>query len=118
MKRDPVRNFLLGILHDEHGRRMRIQRGIGRSPGNRYYKSEYTIWSRDGLTRSVMVNADRVESLLVSAVQALLVDRVQVKDAVMSLGLYAEEIRCLLKKGIWLRGAFATWIGCNYGHCC
>jgi site-specific DNA recombinase len=98
-KRDPVRNFLLGILHDEHGRRMRIQGGTGRSRALRYYKSEHSGWARGGVTRRVMVNADRVEKLAISAVQMLLADRVQVKEAVMSLGLYSEDIRRLLKKG-------------------
>lgn len=98
-KRDPVRNFLLGILHDEQGRRMRIHGATGHAPGDRYYKSEYTSWSRDGITRRVMVAADRTESLAVSALQAFLANRVELKEAVLSLGLYSEEIRRLLKMG-------------------
>lgn len=98
-KRDPVHNFLLGILHDEQGRRMKIHGGTGRSAYDRYYKSEYTSWSRDGLTRRVMVAGDRTEKLAVSALAAFLGDRVQLKDAVLSLGLYSEEIRRLLRMG-------------------
>lgn len=98
-KHDPVRNCLLGILHDEQGRRMVIHGGTGRSPADRYYKSEYTSWSRDGLTRRVMVEADRVERLTVSALKAFLIDRVQMKEAVLSLGLYSDEIRRLLNRG-------------------
>lgn len=97
--RDPVRNFLLGILHDEQGRRMRIQRGTGRAKEERHYKSEYTSWSRDGITRRVMVAADRVEQLAVSALRALLVDRIQLKEAILSLGLYSDEIARRLKMG-------------------
>lgn len=98
-KRDPVRNFLLGILHDEQGRRMRIQGGTGRCRTDRCYKSEYTSWSRDGITRRVMVGADRTEQLTTSALAAFLVNRVELKKAVLSLGLYSEEIRGLLRKG-------------------
>ena len=98
-RRDPVRNFLLGILHDEQGRRMKINGGTGRSRGDRYYKSEYTSWSRDGITRRVMVNADGAEQLTVSALGAFLVDRVELKEALLSLGLYFEEIRKLLRMG-------------------
>jgi DNA invertase Pin-like site-specific DNA recombinase len=98
-RRDPVRNCLLGILHDEQGRRMRMQGGTGRSRETRYYKSAYTSWSRDGVTHRVMVAADRVEQLTVSALKALLVDRVQLKQAILSLGRYSEEIRQMLKMG-------------------
>jgi DNA invertase Pin-like site-specific DNA recombinase len=98
-KRDPVRNFLLGILHDEQGRRMRIHGASGRSRGNRYYKSEYTSWSRDGVTRRVMVDADRTEQLVVAALGAFLVNRLQLKEAVLSQGLYSDQIRGLLRMG-------------------
>ena len=46
-----------------------------------------------------MVNAERVEQLAVSALQAFLVDRLQVKDAILSLGLYSDETRKLLRRG-------------------
>ena len=98
-KRDPVRNFLLGILHDEQGRRMKIHGGTGRCRTDRCYKSEYTSWSRDGITRRVMVSADRTEQLTVSALSAFLANRVELKEAVLSLGLYSDEIRRLLKMG-------------------
>jgi DNA invertase Pin-like site-specific DNA recombinase len=99
MKRDPVRNLLLGILHDEQGRRMKIHGGTGRAAANRYYKSEYTSWSRDGVTRRVMVAADQTEALAISALQAFLVDRVKLKQAILSLGLYSDQIRQLLRMG-------------------
>ena len=46
-----------------------------------------------------MVNAERVEELAVSALQGLLVDRVRVREAVLSLGLYSEEVRKLIREG-------------------
>jgi len=98
-KRDPRRNPLLGILHDEQGRRMKIHGGSGRARAHRYYKSEYTSWSRDGVTRRVMVEADRTESMTVAAIQAFLANRVDLKNAVLSLGLYSDDIRRLLRMG-------------------
>jgi len=98
-RRDPVRNYLLGILHDEQGRRMKIHGGTGRARAERYYKSEYTSWSRDGITRRVMVDAEKTEQLTVSALAAFLVNRPQLRDAVLSLGLYSQEIARLLRMG-------------------
>lgn len=98
-RRDPVHNFLLGILHDEQGRRMRIFAGTGRASGYRCYKSEHASWARGGVCRRVMVDAERVEQLVTSSLRALLVDRAELKKAVLSLGLYSDEIRKLLKKG-------------------
>lgn len=98
-RRDPSRSILLGILHDEQGRRMRVQAGSGRSREQRYYKSERASWSRDGITRRIMVSADRVETLTVSAIKAFLVDRVQLKQAILALGLYSDEIARRLKMG-------------------
>lgn len=98
--RDPVNNFLLGILHDEQGRRMKIlARGTGNAERARYYRSENASWVHLGVHRKVLVNADRVEQLATSALQGLLVDRVKLKEAVLSLGLYSDEIRKILRKG-------------------
>ena len=91
--------IVLGILYDEQGRRMKIHGGTGRSTYDRYYKSEYTSWSRDDLTRRVMVAGDRTEQLAISALAAFLGDRVELKNAVLSLGLYSDEIRRLLRMG-------------------
>jgi site-specific DNA recombinase len=100
MIRDPNRSFLLGILHDEHGRRMKIQKsGPGRATASRYYKSEHAGWSRRSEIKRIMVDADRVEQLVKSALKALLVDRAQLINAVLSRGLYSDEIGRLLKNG-------------------
>ena len=91
-KRDVVRNCMLGILHDEHGRQMKMHGATGR-------------WSRLTLlqvgarglgtwrpVRRVMVDADRIEQFTKSALETFLVDRVALKEAVLSLGLYSDEI--------------------------
>jgi site-specific DNA recombinase len=100
LTRDPTRNFLLGILHDEMGRRMKmLGNGPGRSRNYRFYRTEHAGWSRGTGLRNVMVDADRVEELAVSAIQAFLVDRIKLKEAVLSIGLYSDEIGRLLRRG-------------------
>ncbi len=113
-RRDPVRNVLIGILHDEQGRRMRVQSGTGRSREQRYYRSEHASWSRDGVTRRIMVAADNVEQLTIGALKALLVDRVQLKEAVLSLGLYSDEIARRLKMARARRGGWTAWTGSGF----
>lgn len=46
-----------------------------------------------------MVNAERVEELAISSLQAFLGDRVKLKAAVLSLGLYSDQIAKLLRRG-------------------
>jgi site-specific DNA recombinase len=99
-KRNPDRDFLIGILYDEHGRRMRILvAGPGRTNPGRYYRSEYSGWSRGSDVKRILLNADRVERLARSALTALLFDRKHLIEAVLSLGCYSTETGKLLKKG-------------------
>ena len=98
--RDPIKNFLLGILHDEQGRRLKVlARSTGRGARTRHYRSEKSSWVHAGVHHKVMVNADRVEELAVSALQGLLVNRVDLKNAILSLGLYSDQIARMLRRG-------------------
>jgi site-specific DNA recombinase len=98
--RDPNRNFLLGILHDELGRKMKVfGSGPGRSRTYRYYRTEQAGWARGTGQRNILVESDRVELLAVGAIKAFLVDRVKLKEAVLSLGLYSDEVGRLLRRG-------------------
>lgn len=99
-KRDPINNFLLGILHDEDGRRMKILiNGPGRMNASRYYRSEKGAWAKSSEARTVMVAAVRVEDLAISALISFLTDRIRVKRAILSIGLYSDEIAQLMRKG-------------------
>jgi site-specific DNA recombinase len=99
VRRDPDRDFLVGILHDDLGRRMRMSRtapGQARQP--RYYKAaDRTLSSRRD--RSVFVDATDVERVAKCALKAFLVDRAQLNTAILSLGRYTDETAGLLKKG-------------------
>ncbi|MGH6706925.1 MAG: recombinase family protein [Sphingomicrobium sp.] len=98
--RDTTRNFLLGILHDELGRKMKLMaRGPGRSASDRYYRTEQAGWARGTGTRNVLVEADRVEQLAISTVRAFLNDRIKLKESIFSLGLYSDEIARFTKGG-------------------
>jgi len=98
--RDPSQNFLLGLIHDELGRKMSVLRsGTGRSQRQRHYRSERATWALGTIHRKVMVNADRVEQLAVSTIQGFLTDRIALKKAVLSLGTYSAETGRMLRKG-------------------
>lgn len=97
--RDPVSNFLLGILHDEVGRPLQIQRGSGRAKGQRHYRSKRTRWAVGETNRRIFVNADRVEDLAICTLKAFFENRVKLKEVVLSLGLYSDETRRALRGG-------------------
>jgi DNA invertase Pin-like site-specific DNA recombinase len=100
IERNPDRDFLVGILHDEHGRKMRILvAGPGRTNAGRYYRSECAGWSRGTDVKRILINAERVERLAKSAVTAMLFDHKHLSQAVLSAGRYSEEIAGLLKNG-------------------
>jgi len=99
-KRDPVTDFLSGILFDEHGRHMRILRlGPGRTNRLRYYRSEAAGWSRRTEHKRVLVNADQVEKMVRHGISAFLRDRKAVKEVVMADLAYCQETAKLLGKG-------------------
>lgn len=93
---DPNKNFLLGILHDSQGRRMRT---LSRARGYRYYRTQYAGWARKPHIRHVLVDANRVEALAKSILLDLLSARKHLKKTVLSLGLYSDEIKRLLGNG-------------------
>lgn len=98
--RDTTQNFLLGLIHDELGRRMRVLvRGSGRSERQRHYASVNASWTVGNIHRRVMVNSDKVEQLAVSTLQGLLTDRIELKKTVLSLGRYSAETGRSLRKG-------------------
>ena len=99
-RRDPNLHLLLGILYDEHGRRMKIQNsGPGRGCDQRWYKTAHADWTRKTKGKHAFVHAEKIEELVLCVIKDLLIDRIRLKKMVLSLGLYSEEIARLLKKG-------------------
>jgi DNA invertase Pin-like site-specific DNA recombinase len=97
---DPARDFLLGFLFDQHGRRMGIRVfGPGRTNKLRYYHSSERHWSSAHVVPRLMVNADKLERLAISTLSALLFDRVRLNEAVLSMRLYSREIEKALRQG-------------------
>jgi len=90
---------LLGILHDEVGRRMKAVKGSGGTKGPRYYQSEASGWARSHGVKKVQVNADHIEELAVTTIATFLTDRVKLKEAVLSLGHYSTETDRLIQNG-------------------
>jgi site-specific DNA recombinase len=97
--RNPDRDFLVGILHDEFGRRMSMTTsapGYGHKP--RYYRAMRRGTDGDS-HKAVIVDAPKLELLAKSALKAFLVDDSKLREAVLSLGLYSDVIARLLRKG-------------------
>ena len=97
--RDPDRDFLVGILHDELGRRMKMSAsapGHGHKP--RYYKAADRSLSTKR-ERSVFIDAEHVEKVATSALKAFLADRSELNRALLSLGHYSDETARLMSKG-------------------
>jgi site-specific DNA recombinase len=97
--RDPDRDFLVGLLHDEFGRRMSMSTsapGYGHKP--RYYRGMRRGLAKDP-QKTVLVDAAKLEILAKSALKAFLVDQRELRTAVLSQGLYSEAIARLLKRG-------------------
>lgn len=98
-KRDPISNLLLGLLHDETGRRMKIVKGSGGTKKPRYYQSEASAWARSHGVKKVHVNADHVEELVVATIATFLTDRIHLKEAILALGRYSDETAKLIAGG-------------------
>lgn len=96
----PDRNFLAGILHDEHGRKFRTQHcGPGRSTALRYYASRTSQVDQRHCIKRLMVDADRVEGLAIGSLKALLSDQSQLRSAILSLGRYSRGVERALRSG-------------------
>lgn len=97
--RDPTNNFLLGILHDEVGRRMKIVKNQGGTKKARYYRTEATGWARGYGVHKIHVDADRIESLTLATISSFLTDRIKLKETVLSLGLYSDQTARMIRNG-------------------
>lgn len=88
----PSRNFLLGLFHDSHGRRMVSSNERKNSVYYRYYVSEQSRWAtREGVKRYRM-RADRFEELVLSAVLETLNDREKVRAALLDIGRHGPDL--------------------------
>jgi len=95
---DPLPNYLVGILHDEIGRRMVAGKG-GRPTQCRYYASEHVGWARGYGVNRVHVRAQDAEQLALSMIQSFFADRARLRETVLSLGLYSKQVACALRRG-------------------
>jgi site-specific DNA recombinase len=99
-KLDHDRNFLIHLLYDHLGRRMKIMDGgPGRTNQFRYYRSEAAGWSRGTEHKAVLVRAEEVELVVKSSLLSLFRDREKLRTAVMSDGEYSKRIADDIRRG-------------------
>ncbi|MEQ7874736.1 recombinase family protein [Sphingomonas sp. ASV193] len=99
-ERDPARYLLINILFDEYGRRMvGNSRGQGRALRGRYYSSISAGWARGQGPKKLMADADRAEEMTKAGLVALLRNRAELTNAVLSGNEYSDKIVKALRRG-------------------
>ena len=91
----PSPNFLLGLFHDSHGRRMVITNSVKNGRRYRYYVSEHSRWAtREGVKR-YRTRADHLETMVVAAAKETLSDREQIRAALLAIGRHGDDLERL-----------------------
>jgi site-specific DNA recombinase len=99
-KLDHNHNFLVRLLHDQVGRKMRLLTdGPGRTNPHRYYRSEAAVWSRGTEQKATIVRADDIECLVKSVLSGFFRNRQRLREAVMAEAQYSAAIARVLKCG-------------------
>jgi site-specific DNA recombinase len=94
----PTPFILRSLFHDSKGRRMVVNGRNDRQTYYRYYQSEQSRWAaREGIKR-FRIRAERLEELVVAAVQAMLCDRERVRGALRDIGRYGEDLDILPRR--------------------
>jgi site-specific DNA recombinase len=89
-------HILTGILFDCHGRRMHARNfpagGRNRASGIRYYESAIATGSLGQKIQRIRAHADQLESLVLEALKALLVDRTRVRPILMQANIFGSVL--------------------------
>lgn len=92
-------HFLAGLLWDDLGRHMRLDLPWHRGKLYKTYVSSNAIWSQKQFRRQYRSSADELEAVVLASVAELLGDRIKLRMALRSLGLFGEELDRLAEKG-------------------
>ena len=94
----PSPNFLVGLFHDSHGRRMVLSNELKSGKRYRYYVSEQSRWAiREGVKR-YRVRADELEELVLAAIKEMMSDREKTRGALLAIGRHGEDLNHLPRR--------------------
>lgn len=91
--------FLAGLLWDELGRHMRLDLKWHYGKFYATYVSSNAIWSQKEFRRQYRSSAAELDELAIASVAEFLSDRVKLRKALKSLGLFGNELNALAAKG-------------------
>jgi len=92
-------HFLPGLLWDELGRHMRLDLKWKRGQCYKTYVSSNAIWSQKLSLRQYRASADKLDAVVLAAVANFLCDRIELRKALKSLGLFGEAMEVLAASG-------------------
>lgn len=92
-------HFLAGLLWDDLGRHMYLEVDWHRGKPYYCYASSNAAWSQQEFRRAYRSNADRLEQLVLAAMQTFLVDRQRLRLALKTLGLFGSELDRVVIQG-------------------
>lgn len=93
-------HFLAGLLWDELGRHMRLEVKLSHGKYYATYVSSNAIWSQKEFRRQYRSGAKELDALVLASVAEFLSDRVKLRKALKSLGIFADELDALAEKGV------------------
>ncbi|MFC4293548.1 recombinase family protein [Novosphingobium tardum] len=92
-------HFLAGLLWDDLGRHMLLDVDWHRGQPYFSYSSSNATWSQSEYRRQYRSHAGRLEELVIAAVSEFLADRLKLRNALKSLGLFGDELDSLAIQG-------------------
>ena len=92
-------HFLAGLLWDDLGRHMRLDLKWHWGKYYKTYVSSNAIWSQKQFLRQYRSSADELDALVLASVAEFLTDRIKLRKALKSLGVFGEDLEDLAGKG-------------------
>ena len=92
-------HFLAGLLWDDLGRHMRLDLKWHWGKYYKTYVSSNAIWSQKQFLRQYRSSADELDALVLASVAGFLCDRIKLRKALKTLGLFGRDIELLAEQG-------------------
>lgn len=92
-------HFLAGLLWDDCGRHMLLDLKWKHGKYYKTYVSSNAIWSQRLFIRQYRSSADQLDAVVLAAAAEFLCDRIILRKALKSLGLFGQNMETLAEKG-------------------